>query len=122
MADLQKTCKTLIKALNVNGANILYNRREFMGVEGIPHTMYSISRAYWDAEKGKYGSRKIYESASLIRVIFYLRDMLFLEQGKPLPMDNVDWNKLRPDDLLTHAYRENTDDDNPNLPDVNLKE
>ena len=122
MADLQKTCKTLIKALNVNGANILYNRREFMGVEGVPHTMYSISRAYWDDEKGKYGSRKIYESASLIRIIFYLRDMLFLEQGKTLPMDNVDWNKLRPADLLTQTYRENTDDDNENLPDVNLKE
>lgn len=121
MADLSKTCKTLIKALNSQGANILYNRREFMGTEGVPHTMYSISKAYWDEVKGKYGSRKIYESASLIRVIFYLRDMLFLEQGKPLPMDNVDWNKLRPADILTMQYRDPTDEDNENLPDVNVR-
>ena len=51
-----------------------------------------------------------------IRIVFYLRDMLFLEQGKELPMDNVDWNKLRPDDLLTQTYKENTEEDNPNLP------
>lgn len=101
MADLSKTCKTLIKALNVNGANILFNRKEFMGKEGIPHTMYSVSKAYWDDSKGKYGSTELYKSASLIRVIFYLRDMLYMEQGKPLPMDNPLWNEARPEDFLT---------------------
>lgn len=106
MSDLNKTCKTLLKALNVNGANLLFGRREFMGTEGRPHTMFMISKAYWDDEKGRYSSRKIYESASLIRIVLYLRDTLFLEQGKPLPMDNEYWNQVRPEDLLTIEYKE----------------
>ena len=102
MSDLNKTCRNLIKALNANGANILYGRREFMGKEGRPHPMYMISRAYWDEEKGKYSSRKIYESISLVRVVLYLRDMLYMEQGRPLPMDNELWNQVRPaEDFLT---------------------
>ena len=101
MADLSKTCKTLIKALNANGANILFNRKEFMGVEGVPHTMYSVSKAIWDENRGRYSSQEIYKSASLVRVIFYLRDMLFLMQGKELPMDNELWNEARPEDFLT---------------------
>ena len=100
MADLSGTCKKLIKALNANGANILFNRKEFMGKEGLPHTMYSVSKAYWDDEKGKYGSTELYKSASLVRVIFYLRDMLFLMQGKELPRDNELWNEARPEDFL----------------------
>ena len=101
MADLSGTCKKLIKALNVQGANILFNRKEFMGKEGLPHTMYSVSKAYWDDEKGKYGSTELYKSASLVRIIFYLRDMLFLMQGKELPMDNELWNEVRPEDFIT---------------------
>ena len=101
MADLSGTCKKLIKALNVQGANILFNRKEFMGREGLPHTMYSVSKAYWDDEKGKYGSTELYKSASLVRIIFYLRDMLFLMQGKELPMDNELWNEVRPEDFIT---------------------
>lgn len=100
MADLSGTCKKLIKALNANGANILFNRREFMGREGLPHTMYSISRAIWNDERGRYDSQEIYKSASLARIIFYLRDMLFLMQGKELPMDNELWNEARPEDFL----------------------
>lgn len=100
MADLTKSRKTLITALNKGyGENILYSTREFMGAEGYPHTMYCISRAVWDDVKGKYSAVKVYESASLIRVIFYLRDLLFLRQGKELPMDNEMWNKLRPKEL-----------------------
>ena len=99
MQDLSKVCRKLVMALNVNGAGILFNKKQFMGKEGMPHNLYSISKAYWDDGKGKYGSNEIYKSTSMIRIVLYLRDMLYLEQGKELPMDNEMWNALRPDDL-----------------------
>lgn len=99
MQDLSKTCNTLIKALNMNGAQLLFNKKQFMGTEGMPHNLYSISKAYWDDEKGKYLSTEIYKSTSLIRVVLYLRDTLYLEQGRELPVDNEMWNELRPDEL-----------------------
>lgn len=99
MQDLSKTCQKLVKALNVNGAGILFNKKQFMGTEGLPHNLYSISKAYWDDSKGKYGSNEIYKSTSMIRIVLYLRDMLYLEQGKELPMDNPMWNELRPEEL-----------------------
>lgn len=100
MADLTGARKKLITALNRGyGDTLLYTTREFMGIEGHPHTMYGISRAVWDEEKHKYSAVKIYESASLIRVVFYLRDLLFIAQGKPLPMDNKMWNEFRPKEL-----------------------
>ena len=99
MQDLSKTCQKLVKALNVNGADILFNKKQFMGTEGLPHNLYSISKAYWDDSKGKYGSNEIYKSTSMIRIVLYLRDMLYLEQGRELPMDNEMWNALRPEEL-----------------------
>ena len=106
MSDLNKTCKTLLKALHVNGANLLFGRREFMGKEGKPHTMFMISKAYWDDEAGKYSSRKVYESASLIRIVLYLWFDTFKRKLKALPMDNEYWNQVRPEDLLTVDYKE----------------
>lgn len=101
MADLTGARKKLITALNkVYDMKLLYTTREFMGKEGYPHTMYGLSQAVWDEEKGKYSSMKIYETASLIRLILYLRDLLFLAQGKSLPMDNEMWNEKRPKELL----------------------
>ncbi len=106
MADLSKTCKTLFKALNSRGANLLFNRKEFMGIEGIPHTMYSISKAYFDESIGRYKSREIYKSASLVRIIFYLNDLWCLENGLPLPDSNKEWVEARPEDFMTVYYNE----------------
>lgn len=101
MADLTGARKKLITALNKGyDMKLLYTTREFMGKEGLPHTMYGISQAVWDEEKGKYGAVKVYETASLIRLVFYLRDLLFLAQGKDLPTDNEMWNEKRPKELL----------------------
>lgn len=102
MADLNGARKKLITALNKGyDMKLLYTTREFMGSEGYPHTMYGISQAVWDEDRRKYSSQKIYETASLIRLVFYLRDLLFLAQGKKLPMDNEMWNEKRPKELLT---------------------
>ena len=108
MQDLSKTCKTLMMALNMNGAGLLFSKKQFMGIEGKPHTIYSISKAYWDDSKGKYMSTEIYKSTSLIRVVLYLRDTLYLEQGRELPMDNEMWNELRPEEL--RVLREESED------------
>ena len=101
MADLTGARKKLIKALNeVYDMKLLYTTREFLGIEGYPHTMYGISQAVWDDDRHKYSSQKIYETASLIRLVFYLRDLLFIAQGKDLPTDNEMWNEKRPKELL----------------------
>lgn len=103
MQDLNKVCQKLIMALNINGAGLLFSKKQFMGTEGRPHNLYCISKAFWDDSKGKYGSNEIYKSTSMIRVVLYLRDTLYLEQGKELPMDNEMWNELRPEELKVIA-------------------
>lgn len=95
MADMNKTINKLLQALNSRGQGLLYNRKQFMGKEGQPHTLYTISRAYWDESKGKYGSRELYKTTSTVRIALYLRDLWYLEEGRELPTDNEIWNKLR---------------------------
>lgn len=96
MADLSRTAKTLIKALNSRGDKLLFSKKEFMGIEGVPHNIYSISRAIWDDEKHRYINHEIYKSASMIRIVLFLNDLWCLENGKPLPTGNKIWNGLRP--------------------------
>lgn len=96
MADLGKTAKTLIKALNSKGDKLLFSRKEFMGKECMPHNLYSISRAIWDDEKGKFVNHEIYKSTSMVRIVLYLNDLWCLANDKPLPMGNKLWNGLRP--------------------------
>lgn len=95
MADINNSIGKLIKALNMKGYMLLYNKKQFMGVEGKPHNLYTVSQATWLPDKGKYGQTEIYKSTSTVRVVLFLRDLWFLENGKELPTDNEMWNQIR---------------------------
>ena len=95
MADVNRSINKLVGALNQNGYMILYNKKQFMGVEGKPHNLYTISQAVWNPDKHKYGSKEIYKSTSTVRIVLFLRDAWFRFKGWELPTDNEMWNKIR---------------------------
>lgn len=95
MADINKSINKLIQALNMKGQMLLYNKKQFMGKEGTPHNLYTISKAVWDSDKQKYGSTELYKSTSTVRIVLYLRDMWFEINGWELPKDNEMWNQIR---------------------------
>ena len=95
MADINKSINKLIQALNMKGYGLMYNKKQFMGKEGKPHNLYSVTQAKWLPEKGKYGSIEVYKSTSTIRIVLFLRDLWFSVNGWELPTDNEMWNGIR---------------------------
>lgn len=95
MASIDGSISKLVKALNTHGYMLMYNKKQFMGVEGIPHNLYSVTQAKWIPEKNKYGQVEVYKSTSTVRVVLFLRDLWYLEQGQDLPTDNEMWNQIR---------------------------
>ena len=98
MADLNKSINKLIVALNQKGLMLMYNKKQFMGVEGKPHNLYTVTQAKWNDDKKKYGSVEVYKSTSTVRVVLFLRDLWFSVNGWDLPTDNELWNKIREDE------------------------
>jgi hypothetical protein len=66
-----------------------------MGKEGQPHNMYSINKALWNEEKGRYSHEELYSTTSMVRVTLFLRDMWFTANGWELPTDQPAWNAVR---------------------------
>ena len=96
-SNLLRTSKKLVSALNTRDYKLTISTKQFIGTEGRPHTMYSVNNALWDDEKRKYKNHEIYRSTSLVRIVLYLRDMWFRENGWELPTDQELWNKIRQD-------------------------
>lgn len=95
MADINKSINRLIQALNARGYELLYNRKQFMGVEGMPHNLYVLSKGVWNPKKSRFDSVDIYKTTSTVRMVLFLRDMWYVETGRELPTDNEMWNKIR---------------------------
>lgn len=93
--NLMHTSKKLIQALNSRGYMLTFSTKQFMGREGQPHNMYSISKAIWNDEKRKYSHSEIYSTTSMVRVVLFLRDMWYKENDWELPTDQEEWNKIR---------------------------
>lgn len=93
--NLMQTCKKLIQALNSRGNKLTFSTKQFIGTEGQPHNMYSVSKATWNEEKGKYKHDEIYSTTSMVRMTLFLRDMWYEENGWDLPTDQEQWNELR---------------------------
>ncbi len=94
-ANLMQTSKKLIKALNSRGHKYTMSVKQFMGKEGQPHNMYSISKAMWNDEKLKYSHEEVYSSTSMVRITLFLRDLWFKENNWELPTDQPQWNAVR---------------------------
>ena len=103
--NLVQTSKKLVLALNSRGYKLTFNTKQFMGVEGEPHNYYSICKAVWDEDKHKYLNQEIYSSSSMIRIVLFLRDMWYKENGWELPTDQEKWNNIRRE--LNRKEREN---------------
>lgn len=93
--NLMQTSKKLIMALNCRGYKLTLSTKQFIGKEGQPHNMYSISRAMWNEEKRRYSHEEIYSTTSMVRITLFLRDMWFEENGWELPTDQEAWNRIR---------------------------
>lgn len=93
--NLMQTSKKLIQALNSRGHKLTFSTKQFMGREGQPHNMYSISRAIWNEDKRRYSHEELYSTTSMVRVTLFLRDMWFEENGWELPTDQEEWNAIR---------------------------
>ena len=93
--NLLRTSKKLVQALNSRDYKLTFSTKQFIGREGQPHTMYSISRATFDEDKGRYTHNEIYSSSSMVRIVLFLRDMWYKENGWELPTDQEQWNKIR---------------------------
>ena len=93
--NLIRTSKKLVQALNSKGYKLTFSIKQYMGKEGAPHSMYIISRALWNEEKGKYYHEDIYSTSSMVRAVLFLRDMWYEENNWELPMDQEQWNRIR---------------------------
>ena len=68
--------KKLQTALNLKGAQILYNTKQFYSKEqNRPITVYKIKKAVRDEEKEKMQYINLFESCSQIQVVLYLKEM-----------------------------------------------
>lgn len=90
-----KISKKLMQALNTSGHRLTYSNKQFVGRTGQTINIHSISKATWDPDKERYNHEELYSSASMIRILFFLRDMWYEHNGWELPTDQEMWNKLR---------------------------
>ena len=95
MARMLPTAKKLIAALGTKGIRLTLSTKSFVGREGQTHDMFSINKAVWDDDKEKYMHYELYHSVSPVRIVLFLRDMWYKENGWELPTDQELWNKLR---------------------------
>lgn len=79
----------LITAINRAGGKILMDRVQFFSEEqNRPITIYKINEVM-----GK--KRTLFETASQLQVVMFLRDYWFIVEGKELPTGQAEWNRIR---------------------------
>ena len=79
----------LLTAININGGRLLLDRVQFFSEEQVrPITLYKVNEI-----RGK--KRTLFDTASQIQVVMFLRDYWFIMQGKELPTGQKDWVKIR---------------------------
>lgn len=93
--NLSATARKLLMALNCKGCLLTMGCKQFIGKDARPHNYYSVNQATWNSEKDRYDHHELYSSASMIRIVLYLRDLLYILEDKELPTDNEMWNKIR---------------------------
>ena len=89
------TAKRLIKALNTKGYKISLATRQFLGREGQFHNYYTVNEHLWDDEKKRFVTREVYSTTSTLRLLMFLRDKWYIENGLELPTDQDIWNAER---------------------------
>ena len=86
-------------AINMNGGALLLDRSQFFSEEqNRPITMYRVCEV--TGVRNKLGHKKkdcLFETASQIQVVLFLRDYWFVMNGKKLPpiVNNKKWGEIR---------------------------
>ena len=88
--------KKLRGAINLRGEKLLYNTCEFYSEDQQrPITLYEIRKAVWDEKRGKHKHIKLFQSASQLQIVLFLRDYWYKINEWELPTDNEKWNSIR---------------------------
>lgn len=95
MANMSQMRKKLMNGLNSRGYKLTFGSREFIGIGGEKHQFNTISKAVYNEITQRYDHIALYSSPSMLRIVMYLRDMWFIENGLELPTDQEVWNKAR---------------------------
>ena len=97
MKNNQSAISKLLKALNYKGEKILLRTKQFYSQKmDSPVTIYYIDKAYMDEDNpDKTKNAELFHSTSQLQIILFLRDLLYISEGKNLPDDNDVWNKKR---------------------------
>lgn len=76
-------------ALNSKGMRILCNRSQFYSEQqNRPVTMYKISQSRHNPQTGKNTHVELFNSASEIQIVLFLRNLWYAVNGKPIPPTN----------------------------------
>lgn len=102
---LNNVSKKLVTALNSRGYKLLFANKQFIGKEGDIHVLFTINQAVYDEEKEKWINKELYSSGSMVRIVLFLRDLWYAENGQPLPTDQEQWNIIRQDLLEKGVFK-----------------
>ena len=91
------TIKKLQKAININfDRKILINKSQFYSDRSDSIVeMIVIKQAVWNKDKQKVVNVKLFESASDVQIVLYLRDLWYRLNGWEIPTDNEMWNEIK---------------------------
>lgn len=85
----------LQNAINQNGGKILYEKSQFFSNEqNRPVTLYKICQAI-TTDTGNHKKEKLFESTSMIQIVFFLRDIWCYIRGQEIPTDNAEWEIIK---------------------------
>ena len=77
-------------AINTHGGRVMLDRVQFFSEEqNRPITLYKVNE-----QRGGH-KRTLFETASQIQVVQFLRDYWFIVDGKELPTTQQEWNVIR---------------------------
>lgn len=103
--NMWTTSKVILKALKFKHQRYFtVSIKQFIGKEQMPHNLYTLSEAVYNPNTGKYYNKDVYTTASMIRIVLYLRDILDILEGRPVAIDQPLWNDIREELVQSGKY------------------
>ena len=83
-------------AINGKGEKITIDKNQFFSEsQDRPISLYRISKSVFNPETGRNKKEKLFETASQIQVVLFLRDYWYNLNGMEIPTDNEMWNEIK---------------------------
>ena len=96
MAGRVGMIKTFQRALDSIGYPILYHTTQFYSTkQKRPVTQYHIKKVVIEEETGRAGGEEIFSTYYQMYVIFFLRDLWYVLNGKEIDTSNQIWEKYK---------------------------